>query len=194
MPTADQMKAILAAAPPELQQVAKPFVDAYIAAGDSVGPSIFGQFADQLATIDQFDADHCGLPLDDEEAPDPAVVSIAPNATRVDVVATDFHFEFTPPTKAGRYSFVMENQGSEDHMMILAQLEPGVTMDQVMASNGEEGVAQEFSSVPSAKGGESVVTADLTAGTWYLVCPLPSAANDGEPHAALGMVHEFTVS
>ncbi len=194
LPTADQMTTILAAAPPEIADEAKEFVDAYVAAGDTVGPSIFGEFAEQLAVIDQFDAEQCGLPLDEEEPPDPEVIAIDPAATRVDVAATDFHFEFTPPTKAGRYSFVMANGGEEDHMMILAQLEPGATMEQVMASEGEEGVVQEFSSVPSGAGGESVVTADLTSGHWFLVCPLPSSANDMQSHAALGMVHEWDVS
>jgi hypothetical protein len=194
LPTAEQMTTILAAAPAEIAAEAKEFVDAYVAAGDNVGPSIFGEFAEQLAVIDQFDAEHCGLPLDEDEAPDPEVITIDPAATRVDVDATDFHFEFTPPAKAGRYSFVMTNDGKEDHMMILAQLEAGATIEQVLESEGEEGVVQEFSSVPSAAGGESVVTADLTPGHWFLVCPLPSAANDMQSHDALGMVHEWDVT
>ena len=78
--------------------------------------------------------------------------------------------------------------------MILAQMEPGATFDEVMASEGEEGLVQSFESIPSEPGGESVVTADLTAGHWILVCPIPSQANDMQPHAALGMVHEWDVS
>jgi hypothetical protein len=192
MPTAEQMTTILAAAPTEIATEAKTFVDAYVAAGDTVGPAIFVEYADELAVIDAFDAEHCGLALD--EPPDPEVVSIDPAATRVDVHATDFHFAFEPPTAAGRYSFVMANDGEEPHMMILAQMEPGATFEEVMASEGEEGLVQSFESIPAGTGGESVVTADLAAGHWILVCPIPSGANDMQPHAALGMVHEWDVT
>jgi hypothetical protein len=194
MPTADQMTTILAAAPAEIADEAKEFVDAYVAAGDAVGPSIFGEFGEQLAVIDAFDAEHCGLPLDEGEPPDPEVIAIDPDATRIDIDATDFHFEFEPPTEAGRYSFVMANGGDEPHMLILAQMEPGATFDEVMASEGEEGLVQSFESIPSEPGGESVVTADLSAGHWILVCPIPSEANEMAPHAALGMVHEWDVT
>ena len=195
MPTAEQMTTILAVAPAEIADAAKTFVDAYIAAGDDVSFTIFDEYADELAVIDAFDVEHCGItPEEEEPPPDPAVVSIDPSATRVDVDATDFHFEFEPPTAAGRYSFVMANDGEEVHMMILAQMEPGATFEEVMASEGEEGLVQSFESIPSDPSGESVVTADLTAGHWILVCPIPSEANDMEPHAALGMVHEWDVT
>jgi hypothetical protein len=194
LPTAEQMTAILAAAPEEIAAEAKTFVDAYVAAGDAVSPSIFGEYGEELGVIDEFEAEHCGMPIEEEAAPDPEVVSIDPAATRVDVAATDFHFEFEPPTATGRYSFVMTNDGEEPHMLILAQMEPGATFDEVMASEGEEGLIQSFESIPSDPGGESVVTADLTAGHWVLVCPIPSEANEMQPHAVLGMVHEWDVS
>jgi hypothetical protein len=194
MPSAEQMTTILAAAPDEIAEAAKAFVDAYVAAGDDVDPSIFAEYGDELAVIEAFDAEHCGMPLDEEEPVDPAVVSIDPAATHVDVVATDFHFEFEPPTTAGRYSLVMTNDGEEPHMMILAQMEPGATLDEVTASEGEEGLVQSFESIPAPAGGESVVTADLTEGHWILVCPIPSEANEMQPHVALGMVHEWDVS
>jgi hypothetical protein len=192
-PTAEQMKTILAAAPAEIADSAKTVVDAYIASGAN-DFTVFFKYPDEMSAIESFDEEHCGITSDDEEPPDPAVVSIDPAATRVVVDATDFHFQFEPPTAAGRYSFVMANDGAEPHMMVLAQMEPGVTLDQVMASEGEQGLVQSFESVPSGPGGESVVTADLTAGHWVLVCPLPSQANDMQPHAALGMVHEWDVS
>jgi hypothetical protein len=194
MPTADQMETILAAAPEEIAAEAKTFVDAFVAAGDDVSPGIFADYGDEMAVIDAFEAEHCGMTSEQEEPPDPAVVSIDPAATRVDVDATDFHFEFEPPTATGRYSFVMTNDGEELHMLILAQMEPGATFDEVMASEGEEGLIQSFESIPSEPGGESVVTADLTTGHWLLVCPIPSEANGMAPHTALGMVHEWDVS
>jgi len=194
MPTAEQMTTILAAAPEEIAEEAKTFVDAYVAAGDDVSPAIFGEYGEELAAIEAFEAEHCGMAAEEGEPPDPEVVAIDPDATRVDIAATDFHFDFEPPTAAGRYSFVMANAGEEAHMLILAQMEPGATFDEVMASEGEEGLVQSFESIPSEPGGESVVTADLSAGHWILVCPIPSEANEMQPHAALGMVHEWDVS
>jgi hypothetical protein len=193
LPTAQQMSAILAVAPPEIADAAKTVVDAYIAAGAD-DFTVFLQHPDEINVIESFDAEHCGIPKDEEAPPDPAVVSIDPAATRVDVGATDFHFQFEPPTATGRYSFVMTNDGAEPHTMILAQMEAGATLDQVMASEGEQGLVQSFESIPSGPGGESVVTAELTAGHWILVCPIPSADHGMQPHAALGMVHEWDVS
>ncbi|MET0459331.1 MAG: hypothetical protein ABW195_08785 [Ilumatobacteraceae bacterium] len=193
LPTAEQMTTILAAAPEEIADAAKTFVDAYVAAGEDA-MTVFLEHEEELAVIEAFDAEHCGIVSEEEAPPDPEVVTIDPAATRVDVEGTDFHFEFEPPTAAGRYSFVMTNDGEEPHMMILAQMEPGATFDEVMASEGEEGLVQSFESIAAVAGEEAVVTADLSAGHWILVCPIPSGANDMQPHAALGMVHEWDVT
>jgi hypothetical protein len=75
--------------------------------------------------------------------------------------------------------------------MILAELEEGVTVEEVLASEGETGVIQVFESDIAPPGMEAVVTADLTPGRWVLVCPIPNA--EGVAHAELGMVHEFTI-
>lgn len=65
-------------------------------------------------------------------------------------------------------------------------------MDEVMASEGEEGLEASYESAIAAPGAEAIVTADLTRGNWVIVCPLPTP--DGEIHAELGMVQEFTVT
>ena len=95
-------------------------------------------------------------------------------------------------TLAGRYSLVMANDGAEPHLMVLAQLEPGVTLEEAMASQGQEGVAASFESDVAPPGAEAVVTADLTAGDWILICPIPDAA--GTTHVEHGMIHEFTLT
>jgi uncharacterized cupredoxin-like copper-binding protein len=120
------------------------------------------------------------------------VTELDPDATRVDVAATDFAFHADLPTTAGRYSFVMANEGEAPHIMILIQLAEGATLAEVAASEGEEGVAASFESELATPGAEAVLTTDLTPGTWILVCPLPGPA--GQTHADLGMVHEFTVA
>ena len=78
LPTADQLTTILAVVPEEIAAEAETFVDAFVAAGDDVDPSIFAEFGEELAVIEAFDAQHCGITGEVEEPPDPAVVSIDP--------------------------------------------------------------------------------------------------------------------
>lgn len=192
LPTAEQMETILAAAPDAISAEAKTVVDAYVAAGAD-DFTVFVEHAEEMAVIESFDAEQCGI-VSDEEPVNPEVVQIDPDATRVDVTGADFMFDFEPPTAVGRYSFVMQNEGEELHMMILAKLEPSSTLEEAMASEGEEGIAESFESVPAAPGDEAIVTADLSPGHWVLVCPIPSEANDMQPHAALGMAQEWDVT
>ncbi len=141
-----------------------------------------------LEEITAFEAETCGF----EPPQDPSVTELDPNATRIDVAAADYHFAAPFPNSAGRYSFVMDNAGEEPHMMILAHLEEGVTIEEVLASEGETGVIASFESDVAMPGIEVVVTADLEPGRWVVVCPIPNSK--GTSHAELGMVHEFTVS
>ena len=146
-----------------------------------------------LEPIEELEASECGITPADEGPPqDPSVTVIDPAATRVDVAGTDFAFHAGFPTTAGRYSFVMSNDGAAAHLMILAKLAEGVTLAEAMASEGEEGIEASFQSDVAPPGAEAVVTADLTPGTWVLVCPLPGPG--GQDHAQLGMVHEFNIS
>lgn len=192
LPSAEQMETILAAAPEAIAAEAKTVVDAYIAAGAD-DFTVFAEYPEELGVIEAFDAEECGI-VSEEEPVDPEVVQIDPEATRVDVTGADFSFGFEPPTTAGRYSFVMQNEGAELHIMILAKLEPGATLEEAMASEGEDGIAESFESIPATPGTEAVVTADLSPGHWVLLCPIPSEANDMQPHAALGMVQEWDVT
>jgi hypothetical protein len=85
----------------------------------------------------------------------------------------------------------MPNDGAEPHLMILAHLEDGVSIDEVMASEGDTGVIRSYESGIAVPGAEAVVSLDLEPGRWVLLCPIPNG--EGTPHAALGMLHEFTV-
>ena len=86
----------------------------------------------------------------------------------------------------------MTNDGEAPHLMILLQLAEGATLDEVMASEGEQGVQTSLESELAAPGEEAVLTAELTPGTWIMVCPLPGPG--GKTHVELGMVHELTIS
>ncbi len=124
---------------------------------------------------------------------------IDPDATRVDVVATEYTFAFDTELTAGRTSFVMTNPGAEVHFMEISQLAEGHTMEEALAYEGdpEEGglvTGVRFGSDLAAPGGEDeeVITADLEPGNWAMLCFIPGP--DGTPHAFSGMAIPFTVS
>jgi hypothetical protein len=188
LPTAAQLAEYQSLAPEEIAEPTAVVVAAFEAAGDT--PQ--SVFADEEATaaiqeLGAFEADACGI----EPPQDPSVTEIDPNATRVDVTAVDHFFDVELPTTAGRYSFVMANTGAEPHLMVIAHLEDDAVLDEVLASEGDEGVITTFESAVVAPGAEGAVTADLGPGRWVLVCPIPDA--DGVSHVELGMVAEFTV-
>lgn len=188
-PTAAQLERYAELAPDELRPAVETVAAAFIAAGDDVA----AVFADPEATaaleqITEFEASSCQL----GSTRDASVNEIDPDATRVDVTATDFHFDADFPTSAGRYSFVINNDGAEPHLAILARLEDGVTVEQALQAEGEEGVAESFESEVAPPGEQTVVSAELTPGNWVLICPIPDA--EGTPHVAMGMVHDFTIA
>lgn len=194
LPTTEQIEAYAALAPPD---IAEPMdvVMGLLAENDGDFTIVFGDPDGQAALeeITAFEAETCGLAPPDEGPPqDPSVTVLDPNATRVDVEASEYHFEAEFPTSAGRYSFVMTNGGEEMHIMILARLEEGAALEDALASEGEEGIAEEFESELAQPGAEAVVTADLTPGEWVLLCPIPGP--NGAPHFTEGMIHEFTIS
>ncbi len=188
-PTAEQLATYAELAPDEVADPTAVVLAAFDAAGGDFG----AVFADPEAlaaieTLSAFEREACGL----GEPVDPSVTQLDPEATRVDVTATDYHFDATFPTTIGRYSFVMTNSGAEPHLLILAHLEDGATIEEVLESEGETGLIASFESEFAAPGSEVVVTADLEPGRWVVVCPIPDA--EQVPHLALGMVHEFEIS
>jgi hypothetical protein len=191
LPTAEQLSAYAELAPPELADDVATFIAAFEAADGDFG-AVFSDPAagSAIEAITAFEAESCGLEGGGPDQ-DPSVTEIDPSATRVDVTASDYHFDLELPTDPGRFSFVMQNEGAEVHLMVLAELEDGASLEEAMASEGETGVVQFFESDIAPPGMEAVVTADLTPGRWVLVCPIPNG--EGVAHAELGMVHEFTI-
>lgn len=76
--------------------------------------------------------------------------------------------------------------------MIFVQLEEGAILEEVMESEGEEGVIASYESDLAFPGTEVTATFDMEPGRWVMVCPIPNA--EDVPHVALGMIHEFTIS
>lgn len=196
-PTIEQVEEYAAAAPAEIEEPVGVLLELLRAAdGDFI--TVFSDEAGgaALEQITAVEAELCGIVQgggpDDGPPQDPSVTVLDPAATRVDVSAEDYAFHGEMPAAAGRYSFVMTNDGAEPHIMILVRLEDGATIDQVLQSEGAEGLAEEFESAPAMPGEQGVLTADLGPGTWVLLCPIPDPG--GTPHFASGMIHQFEVS
>jgi len=196
-PSPEQLEEIRAAAPEEISDEIDTVVEAFQANEDDP----FAVFEDPaieeaFGPIEAFEAERCGLSGDegdDEEAEqDPSVTEPDPSAAQVAVTATDYSFALDRQPAAGRTQFTMTNEGEERHVMVLFRLAEGATMEEVMASEGDEGIdGPELESDSAAPGETAVLTTDLEPGTYGLICYIPNA--EGTPHLALGMTAEITV-
>ena len=197
-PSPEQLETIRAAAPEEISDDINTVVEAFLANPDDP----FAAFEDPeveaaFEPIEAFEAEHCGLHGDDEgddeeSEQDPSVTEPDPSAAQVAVTATDYAFAFDPEPAAGRTQFTMTNEGEERHVMVLFKLADGATMDEVLASEGEEGIdGPELESDSAAPGETAVLTTDLEPGTYGVICYIPN--DEGTPHLALGMTAELTV-
>ncbi len=193
-PTSEQLDGLVTLAPGEIKDDVEFVVGRFkegIAAGDPAGAFADPEVEQRLERVEEFEVRECGLEGEDEQEQDPSVTELDPAAARVDVRATEYDFE-VGPTRAGRTSFVMANDGEESHVMVVARLAEGATLEQaLLAEDPDQFVEQDFESDIAGPGEEAVVTAELTPGNWAMVCPLP--ASDGQPHLLKGMAVPFTV-
>lgn len=196
-PSVEQLEEYRDAAPEEIRAEAETVATAFIEATEA--GDVFAAFEDPaveeaFGAIEPFETEECGIEHeeeDEEEEPeqDASVTSLDPAATRVDVIATDYAFELTPPA-AGRTSFVMKNEGEERHVMYLFRLAEGQTLEEVLESEGDA-AGEDWESASVTAGEEAVLTADLTPGEYGLICYIPTP--EGQEHYELGMQESFTV-
>ena len=118
---------------------------------------------------------------------------------QVDVTAVEYTFEGVPESvEAGTVSFALTNEGEEPHEMLIFRKADDVTesFDEIFSGPQAESEAKvEFSGATFAEaGGQGVALTDLAAGDYAMVCFVPvGGGEEGPPHFAEGMVHEFTV-
>lgn len=119
----------------------------------------------------------------------------------VDVKGVDYAFEgITSTLEAGKTSFLFTNgSSSEAHVMVIVRKKPGVTesTDELLALPEEEAMAkvEDVASTFAPPGQTSGVLADLTPGSYIMICPIPVEGKDGNPpHFVKGMLAEFTVA
>jgi uncharacterized cupredoxin-like copper-binding protein len=115
----------------------------------------------------------------------------------ITVTARDYALELPDTLPAGATTLRLVNQGKEFHHVWMARLEPGKTVDSVLAALKSPGPLPSWihdaggPNAPRPQGGEATATVMLVPGTYIVACLIPSA--DGVPHLMKGMVRSVTV-
>jgi len=126
--------------------------------------------------------------------------TLQPPAANVTVSLRDFSFNNTNNITAGNHTIRVTNDGQEPHELIIVELQPGATAEQVLAAFAPGATAP-----PPAKpvGGISAIEPGMTqhvvftakSGVSYaFFCFVPSESHGGAPHFALGMMKTITVA
>ena len=121
----------------------------------------------------------------------------APEATAVEVGATEYSFAVPAEVAGGVVEMRFTNTGGLPHEFAFARIEEGKTEEDVQAvieSGGEPPPwAEDIPGVPGLSPGEAItVTRTLEPGSYAFLCFFPDP--EGTPHAALGMYEVFTVA
>lgn len=128
--------------------------------------------------------------------------SEAPEADMV-MNMDDYTFGLSDEITAGSKTIKVENAASQPHEFILARLEEGKTLEDMMnwfgqVINGEAGPLPKAPGIflngvsPMDKGVTNYVTVDFEPGEYALICPYPDTES-GRPHFMHGMMQQFSV-
>lgn len=121
----------------------------------------------------------------------------APAPNVVTVTASDFAFEAPASIPAGLTTLRLVNRGPELHHLQLVRIAAGHSYEELVAGMKHDGPPPPWVSFVGGPntpvpGGEATATLDLAAGSYALLCFIPSA--DGVPHMMKGMVKPLTVT
>ena len=126
----------------------------------------------------------------------PSASNVAAPKPDVTLTLSDYSFTTSQPLHAGKQIIEVRNDGPQLHEVELIRLAPGKTDKDVLGwmqkpngpppGSGVGGVAG------AAPGEVSYFTADLTPGSYMLICFLPDR-KDGKAHFEHGMTQEFEV-
>lgn len=129
----------------------------------------------------------------------------APIDNAITITTPGMAFETSGSLKPGVGAITLDNTDDVTHMLAIAQVKDGVTVEDIEAAmaKGEEEAGKLFVDpngpaplgTPALVGpGESstVTSVDLAPGTYGMMCFLTDAK--GEPHWQMGMINEMTIS
>jgi hypothetical protein len=118
-------------------------------------------------------------------------------ASDVTLSLSDYKFELSKPLAAGKQMIKVENMAAQPHEVVLVQLAPGKTMEDVgkwVFDMKGPPPGKPIGGIPGfVKGKNTFFEANLEPGDYGMICFIPDA-KDGKPHVAHGMVQQFKVS
>lgn len=126
----------------------------------------------------------------------PAGPKAAAPAADMTLTLSDYAFDLSQPLTAGTHTFEVKNTATQMHEVELVRLAPGKTAEQFMSWVAKPSGPPPGSGLGGAApfvGAPVYFTADITPGTYLLVCFVPDA-KDGKPHFMHGMMKTITVS
>lgn len=126
-------------------------------------------------------------------------VDIPDGTETIDVEMDEFSFTYdvAAASAGGQIAFAADNVGEQEHEIALARIPADADINELLTSE-EEPAGVEFIGGSSADPGDStnlVFMNPLEPGRYLMVCFLPDTTEgaEGQPHALLGMVSEFTI-
>ena len=130
-------------------------------------------------------------------------VTPSPNANMTEPTAdvtltlSDYTFTLSKPLVAGRQLIKVENVAGQPHEVVLVQLAPGKTIEDVgkwvMDMKGPP-PGKPIGGIPAFRAGKNTFfDATLEPGDYGMICFIPDA-KDGKPHFTHGMAKQFKVS
>jgi hypothetical protein len=133
----------------------------------------------------------------------PLTVKADPNANMTEPTAdvtltlNDYSFTLSKPLVAGRQMIKVENAAVQPHEVVLVQLAPGKTIDDlakwVFEMKGPP-PGKPIGGIPGfMKGKNTYFEASLAPGDYGMICFVPDA-KDGKPHFEHGMKQQFKIS
>jgi hypothetical protein len=120
----------------------------------------------------------------------------------VDTTATEYKFSGIPKNlTAGRTMFKLTNDGAEVHEIGVAHIKTKTPLKKLLSDEkrADKETVFQGGTGPVAEGDTAYAYVQLTKGRAVAVCFIPVGTTDinnignGKPHAAMGMVREFTV-
>jgi len=114
----------------------------------------------------------------------------------VTLTLSDYTFTLSKPLAAGKQLIKVENAATQPHEVVLVQLAPGKTIEDVgkwvLDMKGPP-PGKPIGGIPAfVKGKNSFFEADLAPGEYGMICFVPDA-KDGKPHVQHGMAKEFKI-
>jgi uncharacterized cupredoxin-like copper-binding protein len=114
----------------------------------------------------------------------------------ITIKLADYSYEISPALTAGRHTIKVEDSGPQPHELVLVKLEPGKTVEQMLAwtekMQGPPPGTFLGGVSPITVGEASYITVDLTPGDYGLLCFVSDPA-DMKPHFMHGMMKQITV-